>query len=74
MQKLSIKHASILFWIGIAGIVFYVASPVLFPDVPNMRQPELLPVYTLMLGLGQLLKGNESKQQEAPDEAKDKAP
>lgn len=54
----NIQNHNILFWLGVVGIVFYVISPIVFPHVENIRQPELLPVYTLMLGLGQLLKGN----------------
>lgn len=58
MFSFKVTHHALLFWVGLAGIVFYVVAPIVFPDVPNLRQPELLPVYTLMLGLGQLLKGN----------------
>lgn len=54
----SLKNHALLSWVGLLGIIFYGLSPILFPDVPQLRQPELLPVYTLMLGLGQLLKGN----------------
>lgn len=51
-----ISHANILFILGILGLLFYIASPILFPHVANIRQPELLPVYSLMIGLGQLLR------------------
>lgn len=61
----SLKQYQVLFWIGIIGIVFYVLSPILFPKIPGLRQPELLPVYTLMLGLGQLLKGSTLKERAA---------
>lgn len=50
------QHPRILFWFGLAGITFYMLGPIFFPDAP-IRQPELLPVFTLMLGLGQLLRG-----------------
>lgn len=58
-MTIKVKNHTILFWVGILGVLFYVLAPIFFPDVPNLRQPELLPVYTLMMGLGQLLKGNE---------------
>lgn len=48
-------HPKVLFWLGVAGLIFYAVGPILFPDA-DIRQPELLPVYTLMMGLGQLLK------------------
>lgn len=48
----------LIFAVGLLGIVFYVLSPILFPS-DNLRQPELLPVYSLMMGLGQILKGND---------------
>lgn len=51
-----ISHAKLLLVIGIIGIAFYAAAPILFPHVPNLRQPELLPVYSLMMGLGGLLR------------------
>lgn len=54
---MNLLNSQILFWLGLMGILFYVLAPVVFPTVPNLRQPELLPVYTLMMGLGQLLKG-----------------
>lgn len=41
--------------LGVIGVLFYALGPVLFPDAP-LRQPELLPVYTLMMGLGELIK------------------
>lgn len=73
MPKLAnIKNHAILFWLGVIGIVFYVVSPVLFPDVPNLRQPELLPVYTLMVGLGQLIKGNTNKTEKETEDEKTK--
>lgn len=65
-------------------MIFYVVAPVVFPDVANLRQPELLPVYTLMMGLGQLLKGNTEEkatndftnksEQPPPDTSKGEAP
>lgn len=58
-MKIGVKHYQLLFWLAIIGIVFYVLGPILFPNAENLRQPELLPVYTLMLGLGQLFKGIE---------------
>lgn len=64
MNFLGFKNHNVLFIIGILGIIFYVVAPVAFPHVPNIRQPELLPVYTLMLGLGQLLKGNDGGSNE----------
>lgn len=71
------RNSQILFWLGIFGIVFYVVSPILFPGVPNIRQPELLPVYTLCVGLGQLLKGTElvrARLAQAEKEAEDGEP
>lgn len=53
-----IRAHHILFTIAIIGVVFYALSPLLFPDNHGLRQPELLPLYTAMLGLGQIVKGN----------------
>lgn len=49
------SHSTILLILGIVGLIFYAVSPILFPDAANIRQPELLPVYTLMIGVGGLL-------------------
>ncbi len=45
----------LLTFLGILGVVFYAVGPIFFPEV-DLRRPELLPVYTLMMGVGQLLK------------------
>lgn len=50
------SHANVLLIAGLVGIIFYVTGPIFFPHVPNIRQPELLPVYSLMMGLGGLLR------------------
>lgn len=49
--------------LGILGVVFYAVGPIVFPDSP-LRQPELLPVYTLMMGLGELLKRPTEKEKQ----------
>lgn len=61
---LGASPSKILFIVAIGGLLFYALGPILFPETPNLRQPELLPVYTLMLGLGQLAKGNDDKKDE----------
>jgi hypothetical protein len=58
MPKLNEQQHRLLFFIAILGIVFYAVSPVLFPDAEGLRQPELLPVYSAMIGLGYILKGD----------------
>lgn len=57
-----IKQSVILFWLSVGGIVFYVVQPILFPEVPS--HPELLPIYTLMMGLGRAVKKNEDKDKD----------
>lgn len=52
------RNSRIIFWLGIVGLIFYVVAPILFPDAP-VRQPELLPVYSAMIGIGHLLKPKE---------------
>lgn len=49
-------YSQVLSFVGILGVVFYMLSPIFFPEIASLRQPELLPVFTLMMGLGQLLK------------------
>lgn len=48
--------------------MFYVIGPILFVGTAGIRQPELLPVYTLMMGLGQLTKSSEAKGNEPKEE------
>lgn len=55
-------HAAILFWMGLTGFVFYLAAPIVFPDIPS--QPEVLPVLTVMMGIGQAAKGKDSTEEE----------
>lgn len=55
---------------GLLGVLFYAIGPVFFPDVP-IRQPELLPVYTLMMGLGELLKRPEDSDDSDSTTSKD---
>ena len=55
-KRLKLHH--FLYTLAILGIILYALSPLLFPDAPGLRQPELLPVYMTMLGLGQIAKGN----------------
>lgn len=55
-KNLRLHH--FLYLVAILGIIFYAIAPVAFPDAAGLRQPELLPVYCAMLGLGQVLKGN----------------
>jgi hypothetical protein len=53
---MSAPHSTILMVVGLLGLLFYALAPVAFPHAPNLRQPELLPVYSLMIGLGGLLR------------------
>lgn len=53
-----IKSHHILFTLAVVGFIFYALSPLLFPDATGLRQPELLPVYLTLCGLGQIAKGN----------------
>lgn len=60
-----------LFWLAVAGLVLYAVGPIFLADVDNLRQPELLPVYAAMLGIGQLLKDDneESGDNEEEDQS-----
>lgn len=58
LRLYQLKHHTVAFWLGILGLVFYATTPAILPHNPEMRQPELLPVYTLMMGFGMTLKGN----------------
>lgn len=58
LKQYQLKHHTVVFWLGILGLMFYALTPALLPHNPEMRQPELLPVYTLMMGFGMTLKGN----------------
>lgn len=49
-------HKDILFWLAVAGLILYAVGPIFFPTVKGIRQPELLPIYAAMFGVGQLLK------------------
>lgn len=57
------QHHAVLFWIGLVGIVFYAVAPILFPELSALRQPELLPIYIAMLGLGKALRASEANLQ-----------
>lgn len=46
-------HDRIIFWLGVSGFVLYAVAPIALPHA-LLRQPELLPVYTTMMGLGSL--------------------
>lgn len=50
-------HHSIMFWLGVLGLTFYAVSPAVLPDTDHLRQPELIPAYTSMMGLGIHLRG-----------------
>lgn len=50
-----VLYPRLIFMMGLLGLVFYAVSPIIFPNNDDIRQPELLPVYTLMMGLGELM-------------------
>lgn len=69
LNQFQLKHHSVAFWLGVLGMIFYAITPAILPHDPEMRQPELLPVYTLMMGFGMTLKGNATS---APDKTESK--
>lgn len=63
------KWPKLLQTLGLGGIIFYAVGPALFPEAA-LRQPELLPVYTLMMGLGELWKGDKDNDDKSDEETK----